>query len=133
MPRRGVAEAVRKCSGLRSLQQHADQPSTTSLPRRPVDADDQRVSWKSADFGGTGAGGQPGVSKKKTLTRREFLRAAGAGATGASLLGVAGCASFADRVPRLPEEYLPGGGTGPNVILVVIDTLRKDHVGAYGN
>jgi arylsulfatase A-like enzyme len=73
------------------------------------------------------------VSKKKTLTRREFLRAAGAGATGASLLGVAGCASFADRVPRLPEEYLPGGGTGPNVIVVIIDTLRKDHVGAYGN
>ena len=43
------------------------------------------------------------------------------------------CAGFADRVPRLPEEYLPGGGTGPNVILVIIDTLRKDHVGAYGN
>jgi hypothetical protein len=73
------------------------------------------------------------VSKKKTLTRREFLRAAGAGAAGASLLGAAGCAGFADRVPRLPEEYLPGGGTGPNVIVVIIDTLRRDHVGAYGN
>jgi arylsulfatase A-like enzyme len=36
-------------------------------------------------------------------------------------------------VPRLPEEYLPGGGTGPNVIVVIIDTLRKDHIGAYGN
>ena len=70
---------------------------------------------------------------KRTFTRRDFLRAAGAGAAGASLLGAAGCAGFADRVPRLPEEYLPGGGTGPNVIVVIIDTLRKDHVGAYGN
>jgi arylsulfatase A-like enzyme len=73
------------------------------------------------------------VSKKRTFTRRDFLRAAGAGAAGATLLGAAGCAGFADRVPRLPEEYLPDGGTGPNVILVIIDTLRKDHVGAYGN
>ena len=70
---------------------------------------------------------------KRTFTRRDFLRTAGAGAAGVSLLGAAGCAGFADRVPRLPEEYLPGGGTGPNVILVIIDTLRKDHVGAYGN
>jgi hypothetical protein len=73
------------------------------------------------------------VNKKRTLTRRDFLRTVGAGAAGASLLSAAGCAGFADRVPWLPEEYLPGGGTGPNVILVIIDTLRKDHVGAYGN
>ena len=33
----------------------------------------------------------------------------------------------------MPEEYLPGGGAGPNVILVIIDSLRRDHVGAYGN
>ena len=70
---------------------------------------------------------------KRALTRRDFLKAAGAGVAGASLLGAAGCAGDADRVPRLPEEYLPGGGTGPNVILVIIDTLRRDHVGAYGN
>ena len=50
-----------------------------------------------------------------------------------SLLGAAGCSGFADKVPRLPEEYLPGGGAGPNVILVIIDSLRRDHVGAYGN
>ena len=31
------------------------------------------------------------------------------------------------------DPVLPGGGTGPNVILVIVDTLRKDHVGAYGN
>jgi arylsulfatase A-like enzyme len=58
------------------------------------------------------------------------LKAAGAGAAGASLLGAAGCSGFADK---LPEEYLPGGGTGPNVIVVIIDSLRRDHVGAYGN
>jgi len=67
------------------------------------------------------------------ITRRDFLKVAGAGAAGASLLGAAGCSGFADKVPRLPEEYLPGGGAGPNVILVIIDTLRKDHVGVYGN
>ena len=70
---------------------------------------------------------------KRTFTRRDFLRTAGAGAAGTSLLGVAGCAGFADKMPRMSEEYLPGGGAGPNVILVIIDSLRKDHVGAYGN
>ena len=80
-------------------------------------------------------GDYPEVSKKpdRALTRRDFLRAAGAGAAGASLLGAAGCSGFADKVTRLPEEYLPGGGAGPNVILVIIDSLRRDHVGAYGN
>ena len=73
------------------------------------------------------------VSKKpkRVLTRRDFLKTAGV--AGASLLGAAGCAGVADKMPRLPEEYLPGGGVGPNVILVIIDSLRKDHVGAYGN
>jgi arylsulfatase A-like enzyme len=70
---------------------------------------------------------------KMALTRRDFLRTAAGGAAGATLLGAAGCAGFADKRPRLPEEYLPGGGVGPNVILVIIDTLRSDHVGAYGN
>ena len=44
-----------------------------------------------------------------------------------------GVSGVADKMPRLPEEYLPGGGAGPNVILVIIDSLRRDHVGAYGN
>jgi arylsulfatase A-like enzyme len=75
------------------------------------------------------------VSKRadRALTRRNFLRAAGAGAAGTVLLGAAGCSGFGDRVARLPEEYLPGGGAGPNVILVILDSLRRDHVGAYGN
>jgi arylsulfatase A-like enzyme len=75
------------------------------------------------------------VSKqpKRALTRGDFLKVAGAGVAGASLLGAAGCAGRADRVQRLPEEYLPGGRGGPNVIVVIIDSLRRDHVGAYGN
>ena len=79
--------------------------------------------------------GRPEVSKrpKRVLTRRDFLKAAGAGAAGMSLLGATGCSGFADKMARLPEEYLPGGGAGPNVVLVIIDSLRRDHVGAYGN
>jgi arylsulfatase A-like enzyme len=62
---------------------------------------------------------------RRTLTRRQFLKATGAGAAGATLLGasalVSGCGPQLDRI----------GGT--NVVLIIIDSLRKDHVGAYGN
>jgi arylsulfatase A-like enzyme len=56
---------------------------------------------------------------KRTFTRRDFLKVAGAGMTGAALLGGSGCGS--------------GGGPGLNIILVILDSLRKDHLGAYGN
>jgi arylsulfatase A-like enzyme len=65
----------------------------------------------------------------RTLTRSDFLKIAGAGAAGMTLLGTAGCS----RLAKLPEEYLPRGGSRMNVVMVIIDTLRKDHVGAYGN
>ncbi len=68
------------------------------------------------------------MSRPRTLTRREFLALAGAGALGASLLG-AGC-DLTQRLPNLPGQP-PAGDT--NVVLVIIDSLRKDHVGAYGN
>ncbi len=61
---------------------------------------------------------------QSTLTRKDFLRVAGAGAAGVALLGksaLSGCA---------PQH---GTKSGPNVILIVLDTFRKDHVGAYGN
>ena len=48
------------------------------------------------------------------------MRAADAGAV---LLGDSGCGHFVPS-PR---------GSGPNVILVIVDSLRKDHVGVYGN
>ena len=54
---------------------------------------------------------------KKTVTRRDFLKAAGAGMVGAALIGGAGC----------------GGRPEMNVVLIIIDSLRKDRVGAYGN
>ncbi len=55
------------------------------------------------------------------LSRRDFLRAAGAGAAGATLLGAAGCANpLRSRSDRT------------NVVVVIVDTLRADHVGAYG-
>jgi arylsulfatase A-like enzyme len=57
------------------------------------------------------------------LRRRDFVRAAGAGLAGAAL---AGCRDLAGQ---------GGGGTaGPrNIVLIVIDTLRPDHMGCYGN
>jgi arylsulfatase A-like enzyme len=66
--------------------------------------------------------------RPRTLTRREFLALAGTGALGASLLG-AGC-DLTTRLPNLPGQP-PAGDT--NVVLVIIDSLRKDHIGAYGN
>jgi arylsulfatase A-like enzyme len=71
---------------------------------------------------------------KRALTRRDFLKVAGAGAAGATMLGAAGCrASLTNNLTQLPEDYLPSGGPGMNVVLVILDSLRKDHVGAYGN
>ena len=61
----------------------------------------------------------------RTLTRKSFLQGATAGAAGAALLGapalISGCGGRADERHK------------PNVILVILDTLRKDHVGTYGN
>ncbi len=54
---------------------------------------------------------------KKALTRRDFLKVAGAGVAGAALLGGSGCS----------EE------PGMNVIVVIVESLRKVHVGAFGN
>ncbi len=59
-----------------------------------------------------------------TLTRKEFLKVAGAGTAGLSLLGASATAGC---------SYLPTGGPRMNVIVVIIDALRRDHVGAYGN
>jgi arylsulfatase A-like enzyme len=69
-----------------------------------------------------------------TISRKEFLKVTGAGAAGASLLGVstlaAGC-SHTNPSPNPPNG--PPANSGMNVIVVIIDSLRKDHVGAYGS
>src|SRR5262249_46222061 len=58
------------------------------------------------------------------VDRRSFLRLAGAGAAGAVLLRP-GAAARAAQVRA--------AGHGPNVLVIVLDSLRADHVGAYGN
>ena len=67
----------------------------------------------------------------QTLTRRQFLKAAGTGAAGVTLLAgatLSGC----DLTERIRNNRR-GGKPETNVVLVIIDSLRKDHVGAYGN
>src|SRR5215216_5573420 len=54
------------------------------------------------------------------LTRRGFLKVAGA-----SLLGAWGLSSGC--TPRPERE------DAPNVVLVIVDSVRRDHVGVYGN
>jgi arylsulfatase A-like enzyme len=70
---------------------------------------------------------------KERLTRKDFLKVAGAGAASAAVLGAAGCGTLAKSFTQVPDEYLPKGGSKVNVIVVILDSLRRDHVGAYGN
>ena len=64
--------------------------------------------------------------EKEILSRKGFLKTVGASTVGAALLGapvvLSGC-----------EKGRVGDKRRPNVILIIVDTLRKDHVGAYGN
>ena len=66
---------------------------------------------------------------RRTLTRSEFLKVSVVGVAGASL--PAGCGRR-DVLPDLPDNA-PPADTATNVVLVVMDSLRKDHLGAYGN
>ncbi|MDQ3361452.1 MAG: sulfatase-like hydrolase/transferase, partial [Actinomycetota bacterium] len=61
------------------------------------------------------------------VTRRQFLKVAGAGTAGAVLFGSSAALGFRHG------SYLPKGGSKMNVVLVNLDSLRRDHVGAYGN
>ena len=58
------------------------------------------------------------------LSRRRLLQAGAAGAAGASLLPVLGCSS-GDGAAASDDEL--------NVLVVIMDTLRPDHVGVYGS
>src|SRR5215212_11557239 len=64
--------------------------------------------------------------KKGTLSRKSFLRTVGAGTVGAALLGAPAALSGCKKGTVDAEHR-------PNVVLIIIDTLRKDHVGVYGN
>ena len=54
------------------------------------------------------------------LTRRRLLEAGGASAAGLALLGT------------LPQRALAAPAAAQNVVVIVLDNLRADHVGAYG-
>jgi glucan phosphoethanolaminetransferase (alkaline phosphatase superfamily) len=60
--------------------------------------------------------------------RKEFLKVAGAAGSGAALLGASAlAASSSGCSPTINRK------STTNVILVIIDSLRKDHLGTYGN
>jgi arylsulfatase A-like enzyme len=62
---------------------------------------------------------------RERLTRKDFLKIAGTGTAGLALLGASAATSGC--------SYLPEGGSKVNVVVVIVDSLRRDHVGAYGN
>lgn len=61
-------------------------------------------------------------SSSKGLTRRHFIGAAGASAAGVTLLGSSACRSESK-----------GSSDQPNVLLVILDSVRSDFVAAYGS
>ncbi|HET6860170.1 MAG TPA: sulfatase-like hydrolase/transferase, partial [Streptomyces sp.] len=58
------------------------------------------------------------------LSRRRLLQAGAAGAAGAAVLASTGCNS--DDADAADDGQL-------NVLVLIIDSLRPDHVGAYGS
>ena len=65
------------------------------------------------------------------FTRRRLLKAGGAGALGAAALGASGCFGGDEEEAVLGADG--GKPDGSNVVLIVIDTVRTDHVGVYGS
>jgi arylsulfatase A-like enzyme len=53
------------------------------------------------------------------------LKVAGAGVAGAALLGSSALSAGCTLIPQRKDA--------PNVVLVVVDSVRRDHVGVYGN
>src|SRR3954453_4650760 len=62
------------------------------------------------------------LRRRMHVTRRRFLQAGAAGAAGAALLPAAG--GTMDQAGS--REHM-------NVLLLIVDSLRPDHVGAYGS
>ena len=63
------------------------------------------------------------------LSRRDLLRAGGAGAAGLA----AGAAGYALLDSEAEQDEKAAREEPRNVVVVVIDNLRADHVGAYGS
>ncbi len=64
-----------------------------------------------------------------TFTRKGFLKLAGAGTAATTLAGTAFVATRDHR----EGEKLFASRPDMNVVLIIIDSLRRDHIGAYGN
>ena len=62
------------------------------------------------------------------LSRRDLLRAGGVGAAGLAGAGALVYATSDDDPAVVGRREIP-----PNVVVIVIDNLRADHVGAYGS
>src|ERR671914_334957 len=69
------------------------------------------------------------------LTRREFLQRlaviGGGSALGLTLFGGLACGSLASQPLAAPTATLAPPDI-PNILLIVIDTLRSDHLSSYG-
>jgi arylsulfatase A-like enzyme len=66
------------------------------------------------------------------LTRRDLIRAGGAGAAGIALLGASACDSDGDAgATSAGKKTGPPPANAMNVVVVVMDSLRADHV--YGS
>jgi arylsulfatase A-like enzyme len=64
------------------------------------------------------------------LTRRDLIQAGGTGAAGLTLLGAAGCDDDGQASGRSTFQRKPAPPGAMNVVVVVMDSLRADHV--YG-
>jgi arylsulfatase A-like enzyme len=64
------------------------------------------------------------------LTRRDLIQAGGAGAAGLTLLGAAGCDGDGEASSRAIFQRRQAPPGAMNVVVVVMDSLRADHV--YG-
>lgn len=60
----------------------------------------------------------------KRSTRREFL--VKTARSGAAAMALAARGTYASKLPAKPDRFLP------NIVLIVIDTLRADHLSCYG-
>jgi arylsulfatase A-like enzyme len=67
---------------------------------------------------------------REKLTRRDLIQAGGAGAAGITLLGAAGCDKDDQASGQTTFKRRPAPPGALNVVVVVMDSLRADHV--YG-
>ena len=66
------------------------------------------------------------------LTRRDLIRAGGAGAAGIALLGVSACDSGGEAgATEQRKTTAPPPANPMNVVVVMMDSLRADHI--YGD